>query len=207
MGHFGLAVADYVHSTAPNRRVRGSRHPKDAARSNLGAAVGPYTDDQLTEIASRCTERGEAARKVERTMRKVAGASMLAERVGESFAAIVTASSPKGIYRARAQSAGGRPNRARRARPRRWRYGSPPARGRRSNEGIHRLRPRNRRRVTKAGPQPSQKKRRRTGSAFASARCSTPRLPECPKAARMCGCSTARPKDASCAATSRFQSG
>jgi exoribonuclease R len=58
----------------------------------------PYSHDELIEIAKRCTERGEAARKVERTMRKVAGASMLAERVGESFAAIVTASSPKGIY-------------------------------------------------------------------------------------------------------------
>jgi exoribonuclease R len=52
----------------------------------------------LFAIADRCTERGEAARKVERTMRKVAGASMLAERVGESFTAVVTASSPKGIY-------------------------------------------------------------------------------------------------------------
>jgi exoribonuclease R len=52
----------------------------------------------MIAIAARCTERGEAARKVERTMRKVAGASMLAERVGESFAAIVTSASAKGIY-------------------------------------------------------------------------------------------------------------
>src|SRR5689334_23999150 len=49
-------------------------------------------------IAARCTERGEAARKVERTMRKIAGATMLAERVGDSFTAVVTASSPKGVY-------------------------------------------------------------------------------------------------------------
>jgi exoribonuclease-2 len=96
-GHFGLAVADYVHSTAPNRRFA------DLVTQRMLRAVGaggpaPYTDAQLTEIATRCTERGEAARKVERTMRKVAGASMLAERVGESFAAIVTASSPKGVY-------------------------------------------------------------------------------------------------------------
>lgn len=97
MGHFGLAVADYVHSTAPNRRFADLVTQRMLRAATSGGAR-PYTDQQLTEIASRCTERGEAARKVERTMRKVAGASMLEERVGESFAAIVTASSPKGTY-------------------------------------------------------------------------------------------------------------
>jgi exoribonuclease R len=96
-GHFGLGVADYVHSTAPNRRFADL-----VTQRMLGAAVAgaspPYSDDQLTEIASRCTERGEAARKVERTMRKVVGATLLAERVGEDFAAIITAASPKGTY-------------------------------------------------------------------------------------------------------------
>ena len=96
-GHFGLAVADYVHSTAPNRRFA------DLVTQRMLRAVAsqggpPYSDAELTEIASRCTERGDAARKVERTMRKVAGASMLADRIGESFAAVVTASSPKGTY-------------------------------------------------------------------------------------------------------------
>ena len=96
-GHFGLGVAEYVHSTAPNRRFA------DLVTQRMLRAVStggdrPYSDDELIDIANRCTERGEAARKVERTMRKVAGASMLAERVGESFAAVVTASSPKGIY-------------------------------------------------------------------------------------------------------------
>jgi predicted RNA-binding protein with RPS1 domain len=67
-------------------------------RSAASGGAPPYSHAELIEIARRCTERGEAARKVERTMRKVAGASMLAERVGESFAAIVTAASPKGIY-------------------------------------------------------------------------------------------------------------
>ncbi len=96
-GHFGLAVADYVHSTAPNRRFADlvTQRMLRAATSGGGP---PYSDQELMEIASRCTERSEAARKVERTMRKVAGASMLAERVGESFAAIVTAASPKGTY-------------------------------------------------------------------------------------------------------------
>jgi exoribonuclease R len=96
-GHFGLGVAEYVHSTAPNRRFA------DLVTQRLIRAVTdntprPYSDEALFAIADRCTERGEAARKVERTMRKVAGASMLAERVGESFTAVVTASSPKGIY-------------------------------------------------------------------------------------------------------------
>jgi exoribonuclease R len=96
-GHFGLAVADYVHSTAPNRRFADLVTQRMLRAATSGGA-SPYSDAELTEIASRCTERGEAARKVERTMRKVAGASMLAERVGESFAAIVTAASPKGTY-------------------------------------------------------------------------------------------------------------
>jgi exoribonuclease-2 len=96
-GHFGLAVADYVHSTAPNRRFA-DLVTQRMLRSAASGGKPPYTHDELIEIARRCTERGEAARKVERTMRKVAGASMLAERVGESFAAIVTAASPKGIY-------------------------------------------------------------------------------------------------------------
>jgi len=96
-GHFGLAVADYVHSTAPNRRFA-DLVTQRMLRASTDGGSPPYSDQELTEIASRCTERGEAARKVERTMRKVAGASMLAERVGESFSAIVTAASPKGTY-------------------------------------------------------------------------------------------------------------
>ena len=96
-GHFGLAIADYVHSTAPNRRFADlvTQRMLFAVESKLPS---PYTDTVLTEIARRCTERGVAARKVERTMRKMAGASMLAERVGDSFSAIVTAASAKGTY-------------------------------------------------------------------------------------------------------------
>jgi len=96
-GHFGLAVADYVHSTAPNRRFA-DLVTQRMLRAAASGGPAPYSDTELIEIATRCTERGEAARKVERTMRKVAGASMLAERVGENFAAIVTAASGKGIY-------------------------------------------------------------------------------------------------------------
>jgi exoribonuclease R len=96
-GHFGLAVADYVHSTAPNRRFA-DLVTQRLLRAVQSGGARPYSDDELAAIAKRCTERGEAARKVERTMRKIAGASMLAERIGESFAAVVTASSPKGVY-------------------------------------------------------------------------------------------------------------
>jgi exoribonuclease R len=96
-GHFGLGIADYVHSTAPNRRFADlvTQRMLYALEAKLPA---PYSDADLTDIANRCTERGVAARKVERTMRKVAGASMLAERVGESFSGIVTAASAKGTY-------------------------------------------------------------------------------------------------------------
>ena len=96
-GHFGLAVADYVHSTAPNRRFA-DLVTQRLLRSVTSGGERPYSDDELVAIAKRCTERGEAARKVERTMRKIAGASMLAERIGESFTAVVTAASPKGTY-------------------------------------------------------------------------------------------------------------
>jgi exoribonuclease-2 len=97
VGHFGLAVADYVHSTAPNRRF-----PDLVTQRMLRATwlrqSAPYDDDALAVIAEHSTERGKAARKVERTVRKMAGAALLAERVGDSFAAIVTASSAKGMY-------------------------------------------------------------------------------------------------------------
>lgn len=96
-GHFGLAVADYVHSTAPNRRYA-DLVTQRMLLAALSATEQPYSDEQLIEIAKHCTERGDAARKVERTMRKVAGAAMLAERVGEDFAAIITAASGKGTY-------------------------------------------------------------------------------------------------------------
>ncbi|MEX1182873.1 MAG: RNB domain-containing ribonuclease [Gemmatimonadota bacterium] len=96
-GHFGLAVADYVHTTAPNRR-----YPDLVTQRMVQATWSrervPYADDALAAIAKHCTERGRAARKVERTIRKMAGAALVAERVGDSFTAIVTAASSKGTY-------------------------------------------------------------------------------------------------------------
>ena len=96
-GHFGLAVADYVHSTAPNRRYA-DLVTQRMLRAALTKQGPPYADDELVAIADRCTERSDAARKVERTMRKAAGAAMLGERIGDAFTAIVTSSSKKGIY-------------------------------------------------------------------------------------------------------------
>jgi len=96
-GHFGLAVDDYMHSTAPNRR-----YPDLVTQRLLKAAASgvpsPYRDEELLAIATHCTEREDAARKVERTMRKVIAAAMLAKRVGETFDAIVTGASSKGTY-------------------------------------------------------------------------------------------------------------
>ena len=96
-GHFGLAVAEYVHSTAPNRRFVDLVTQRLAKAAQLGAET-PYDDAQLMEIAQRCTCNEDSARKVERLMRKKAAAVLMSERVGESFTAIVTGASPKGSY-------------------------------------------------------------------------------------------------------------
>lgn len=96
-GHFGLAVHDYTHSTAPNRRYADlvtQRLLKSAATS----APGPYTQEELTQIAAHCTEREDAARKVERLMRKVIAASVMSQRIGEVFDGLVTGTAAKGTY-------------------------------------------------------------------------------------------------------------
>ena len=96
-GHFGLGVADYVHSTAPNRRFV-DLITQRLLKAVMTGAGAPYSDEDLIAIAKRCTEREDAARKVERTMRKVAAATLFGERVGETFTAIVTGASSKGVY-------------------------------------------------------------------------------------------------------------
>ena len=96
-GHFGLAVQDYTHATAPNRR-----YPDLIIQRLLKAAITnastPYTVAELEQIALHCNERASAARKVERFMRKVAAATFLAGRVGATFDGIVTGASPKGVF-------------------------------------------------------------------------------------------------------------
>ncbi len=96
-GHFGLAVRDYTHSTAPNRRF-----PDLITQRLLKAAVAgasqPYENDELAALARHCTEAEDAAKKVERQVTKSAAALLLESRIGERFDAIVTGASDKGTW-------------------------------------------------------------------------------------------------------------
>ena len=96
-GHFGLAAHDYSHATAPNRRYA-DLVTQRLVKAVLAKAPAPYSDDELSEIARHCTEREDAARKVERTMRKVAAALLLSSRVGETFRGIVTGVNQNGTF-------------------------------------------------------------------------------------------------------------
>lgn len=96
-GHFGLAVGDYSHSTAPNRRF-----PDVIMQRLLKAALerrsAPYAEEELRTIAVHCTTQEDNAAKVERQLRKSAAALLLAAHIGQRFDAIVTGASDKGIW-------------------------------------------------------------------------------------------------------------
>jgi exoribonuclease-2 len=96
-GHFGLATHDYTHSTAPNRRFA-DLVVQRLLKAVLAGTPAPYTDDELAQIAQHCTEREDAARKVEREVRKQAAAESLAHRIGQSFDAIVTGVNRNGTF-------------------------------------------------------------------------------------------------------------
>jgi exoribonuclease-2 len=96
-GHFGLAVADYAHSTAPNRRYPDLLVQR-LLRAALHAARQPYGDGELSDLARHCTDQEDAAKKVERQVVKSAGAMLLAGRIGETFDATVTGASDKGTW-------------------------------------------------------------------------------------------------------------
>ena len=95
--HFGLAVQDYTHSTAPNRR-----YPDLLTQRLVKAALAdrppPYTVGDLGALAARCTIAEDSAAKVERQVRKSAAALLLQGRIGETFDALVTGASGKGTW-------------------------------------------------------------------------------------------------------------
>jgi VacB/RNase II family 3'-5' exoribonuclease len=96
-GHFGLAVRDYTHSTAPNRRYP-DLITQRLLKAAFEATAVPYGEDELEWLARHCTEQEDAAAKVERRVRKSAAALFLSGRLGETFDALVTGAADKGTW-------------------------------------------------------------------------------------------------------------
>ena len=96
-GHFGLAVQDYTHSTAPNRRFPDVVTQR-IMKAHLAKAQQPYSEGDLNAIAQRCTLMEDAARKVEREMQKRIAAVVLHPRIGQTFQAIVTGVNQHGTF-------------------------------------------------------------------------------------------------------------
>jgi VacB/RNase II family 3'-5' exoribonuclease len=96
-GHFGLAVRDYTHSTAPNRRYP-DLITQRLVKAVLAGHPAPYSIAELERLAVQCTTQEDNANKVERQTRKSAAALVVQSRIGESFDAIVTGASSKGTW-------------------------------------------------------------------------------------------------------------
>src|SRR6266567_5703152 len=96
-GHFGLAVQDYTHSTAPNRRFADVVTQR-IVKSLLAGQNNPYSDAELTAIAANCTQKENAARKVEREMSKRLAAVAMQRHIGEEFDAMVTGATDHGTF-------------------------------------------------------------------------------------------------------------
>ena len=96
-GHFGLAVSDYTHSTAPNRRFP-DLITQRLAKAALKNQTAPYSASQLQELAAHCTLQEHNAAKVERSVNKSAAALLLSSRIGAKFDAVVTGASEKGTW-------------------------------------------------------------------------------------------------------------
>jgi exoribonuclease-2 len=96
-GHFGLAVKDYTHATAPNRRYI-DLITQRLVKAAIEGETLPYSNNELAVLAKHCTEGEDAAKKVERQVSKSAAAILLESRIGERFDAIVTGAAPKGTW-------------------------------------------------------------------------------------------------------------
>jgi VacB/RNase II family 3'-5' exoribonuclease len=96
-GHFGLAVKDYSHSTAPNRRFP-DLITQRLLKAALAGTAPSYSAQELGALATHCTTQEDNANKVERLVGKAAAAMLLASHIGESFDAIVTGASAKGTW-------------------------------------------------------------------------------------------------------------
>lgn len=96
-GHFGLAVQDYTHSTAPNRRFADIVTQR-IVKAQLAGKSNPFSDNELAGIAANCTAKEKAARKVERDMSKRLAAAALQNRIGAVFDAMVTGVTPHGTF-------------------------------------------------------------------------------------------------------------
>jgi len=97
IGHFGLAVRNYTHSTAPNRRFP-DLITQRLLKAALAEAPSPYTEEELELLARHCTRKEDDADKVERKVNKSAIALLLEDRIGERFDALVTGSAAKGTW-------------------------------------------------------------------------------------------------------------
>ncbi|MGZ5846951.1 MAG: RNB domain-containing ribonuclease [Ramlibacter sp.] len=97
MGHFGLAVSNYAHSTAPNRRYP-DLVTQRLLKASLAGRPPPYDFEDLQAIARHCTLQEDNANRVERQVLKAAAAMLLRGRIGETFDAIVTGAAPKGTF-------------------------------------------------------------------------------------------------------------
>lgn len=97
LGHFDLALQDYAHTTAPNRRFPDLVMQR-LLHSAFTKAPLPYSENELSSIAQQCTKKEDDATKVDRRVRKSAAAMVLAPQVGHEFPAMVTGAGEKGTW-------------------------------------------------------------------------------------------------------------
>jgi VacB/RNase II family 3'-5' exoribonuclease len=96
-GHFALAIVDYTHATAPNRRYVDIINQRQV-KAILNGEPGPYSSEELFDRAMWLTDREKASKKVKRFMRKSVAATLLEDSIGKTFDAIVTGAADKGTY-------------------------------------------------------------------------------------------------------------